>query len=417
MKPTSTLRSHFGASRGTCAKAVLIAGMAIATTTAQAQISDDVVRVGIMGDMSGPYSGNGGPGSVLAARMAIEDFGGKVNGKAIDLVISDDQNKPDVGLNAARKWLDTDKVDAIIGGSGSAIALGIQTLMKEKQKPYLIAGTVTSDLTGKACSPMAIQFLVDSYALPKAGVQGLLSRGIKTFFFVTVDYAFGAALQSEATKFIEAGGGKVVGSVKHPLGATDFSSYILQAQASGAKGIVVLNAGADVANALKQASEFKIARGGQAVSVFGMTINSVTAMGQDVAAGLNITVPSYWDKDDETRAWSKRFMDRNNGVVPTYIMQGVYSAMTHYLKGVQAAGSDAGPAVLAKMKGTRINDAFMKNVAIREDGQVMRPVYPVEVKPASASKSKYDYYTLGAAIPAEQIFRPMSEGGCDFVKK
>lgn len=417
MKSTSTLRRHFKASRTTYANAILIAGIAIATTAAQAQISDDVVRVGIMGDMSGPYSGNGGPGSVLAARMAIEDFGGKVNGKTIDLVISDDQNKPDVGLNAARKWLDSDKVDAIIGGSGSAIALGIQTLMKEKQKPYLIAGTVTSDLTGKACSPMSIQFLVDSYALPKAGVQGLLSRGIKTFFFVTVDYAFGAALQSEATKFIEAGGGKVVGSVKHPLGATDFSSYILQAQASGAKGIVVLNAGADVANALKQASEFKIAKGGQAVSVFGMTINSVTAMGQDVAAGLNITVPSYWDKDDESRAWSKRFMDRNNGVVPTYIMQGVYSAMTHYLKGVQAAGSDTGPAVIAKMKGTRINDAFMKNIAIREDGQVMRPVYPVEVKPASASKSKYDYYTLGAAIPADQIFRPMSEGGCDFVKK
>ena len=289
--------------------------------------------------------------------------------------------------------------------------------MKEKQKPYLIAGTVSSDLTGKACSPMAVQFLVDTYALPKAGVQGLINSGAKTFFFVTVDYAFGAALQTEATKFIEAAGGKVVGSVKHPLGATDYSSYLLQAQSSGAKAIVILNAGSDLSNALKQAAEFKIAKGGQAVSVFGMTINSVTAMGQDVAAGLNITVPSYWDKDDESRAWSKRFMDRNNGVVPTYIMMGVYSAMTHYLKAVQAAGTDAGPAVMAKMKSTRISDAFMKNVSIREDGQVMRPLYPVVVKPASESKSKYDYYKLGAAIPPEQIFRPIAEGGCDFVKK
>jgi branched-chain amino acid transport system substrate-binding protein len=234
---------------------------------------------------------------------------------------------------------------------------------------------------------------------------------------VTVDYAFGAALQSAATSFIEAGGGRVLGSVKHPLGATDFSSYLLQAQASGAKAIVILNAGADVSNALKQAAEFKIARGGQAISVFGMTINSVTAMGQDVAAGLNITVPSYWDRDDESRAWSKRFMDRNNGVVPTYIMMGVYSAMTHYLKAVQAAGTDAGPAVVARMKNTRINDPFMKNVAIREDGQVMRPLLPVEVKPVSASKSKFDYYKIGTPIPAEKIFRPLAEGGCDFVKK
>lgn len=410
-KTSSTL------TRGALGATALAALLALGAGSASAQISDDVVRVGIQGDMSGPYSGNGGPGSVLAARMAVEDFGGKVNGKNIEVLISDDQNKPDVGLNAARKWLDSDKVDAIIGGSASSIALGVQTLMKEKQKPYLIAGTVSSDLTGKACSPMAIQFLVDTYALPKAGVQGLINEGAKTFFFVTVDYAFGAALQSEATRFIEAAGGKVTGSVKHPLGATDYSSYLLQAQASGAKAIVILNAGADLSNALKQAAEFKIAKGGQAVSVFGMTINSVTAMGQDVAAGLNITVPSYWDKDDESRAWSKRFMDRNNGVVPTYIMMGVYSAMTHYLKAVQAAGTDAGPAVVARMKSTRISDPFMKNIAIREDGQVMRPLYPVEVKPVSASKSKYDYYKLGTAIPPEQIFRPIAEGGCDFVKK
>ncbi|HMS06483.1 MAG TPA: ABC transporter substrate-binding protein [Burkholderiaceae bacterium] len=410
---TTNQRHSLTVLRTVCAAA----GLAAAGGLAQAQISDDTVRIGLMGDLSGPYSGNGGPGSVLAARMAIEDFGGKVNGKSIELLTADDQNKPDVGLNAARKWLETEKVDAIVGGSASSIALGVQTLMKEKQKPYLIAGTVTADLTGKACSPMAFQFLVDTYSLPKAGVRTLLDKGAKTFFFVTVDYAFGAALQAEATRFIEQGGGKVVGSVKHPLGATDFSSYLLQAQSSGAKAIVILNAGLDLSNALKQAAEFRITKGGQSVSVFGMTINSVAAMGQETAQGLNITVPFYWDRDDASRAWSKRFMDRNNGVVPTYIMAGVYSAVTHYLKGVQAAGTDAGPAVVAKMKATAINDFMSKDVKIREDGQVMRPVYPAEVKAPAQSKYKNDFYAIGTAIPAEQIFRPLAESGCDFVKK
>ncbi len=400
------------------AAAVLAATLAAAfAAPAAAQISDDTVRIGIMGDMAGPYSGNGGPGSVLAARMAIEDFGGKVNGKAVDLVVVDDQNKPDVGLNAARKWLDVDKVDAIVGGSASSIALGVQSLMKEQNKPYLIAGTVTDLLTGKNCSPMSVQFLVDTYSLPKAGVQTLLSQGIKTFFFVTVDYAFGAAFQAAATRFIEEGGGKVVGSVKHPLGATDYSSYLLQAQSSGAKAIVILNAGLDLSNALKQAAEFKIAGGGQAVSVFGMTINSVAAMGQDVAKGLTFTDPWYWDRTEESRAWAQRFMPRNNNLPPTYIMAGVYSAVTHYLKAVQAAGTDAGPAVMAKMKSTPINDMTANNVAIREDGQAMRPVYAVRVKQPAQMKGKFDHYEVMGELPPEQVFRPLSEGGCDFVKK
>ncbi len=398
--------------------AAVAAALALCAAPAHAQISDDVVRIGIMGDMAGPYSGNGGPGSVLAARMAIEDFGGKVNGKAIELVVVDDQNKPDVGLNAARKWLDVDKVDAIVGGSASSIALGVQSLMKEKNKPYLIAGTVTDLLTGKNCSPMSIQFLVDTYSLPKAGVQTLLSQGIKSFYFVTVDYAFGAAFQAAATKFIEAGGGKVVGSVKHPLGATDFSSYLLQAQSSGAKAIVILNAGLDLSNALKQAAEFKIANGGQAVSVFGMTINSVSAMGQSVAQGLTFTDPWYWDRTDESRAWANRFMARNaNNAPPTYIMGGTYSAVTHYLKAVQASGTDAGPAVMAKMKATPINDMTAKNVAIREDGQALRPVYAVRVKQPGQMKGKSDHYEVLGELPPDQVFRPLSEGGCDFVKK
>ena len=389
---------------------------ALGMGAAQAQISDDAVRIGFMTDLSGTYSGNGGPGSLLAARMAIEDFGGTVAGKKIELLTFDDQNKPDVGLNAARKWLDTDKVDAIVGGSASSIAFGVQRLAKEKQKPYLFAGTLSADLTGKACSPMSIQFLVDTYALPKAGVQLLINKGIKDFYFITVDYAFGAAMQAEAARFIEAAGGKVVGSVKHPLGAPDYSSYVLQAQSSGAKAIVVISGGMDLSNALKQAAEFRITKSGQVVSVLGLTINVISAMGLETSQGLTFSTPFYWDLDEATRAWSKRFMDRFNGVVPTFIQASNYSAVMHYLKAVQAAGTDAGPAVVAKMKSLPVNDFMTKNAPIREDGQVMRSVYPVEVKAPSESKYKYDYYKVGAAIPAEQIFRPLSEGGCDFIK-
>lgn len=409
-----TTRPHSHALHRTTALATLALACAV---PAHAQISDDVVRIGIMGDMAGPYSGNGGPGSVIAARMAIEDFGGKVNGKNIELLVVDDQNKPDVGLNAARKWVDVEKVDAIVGGSASSIALGVQSLMKEKQKPYLIAGTVTDLLTGKNCSPMSVQFLVDTYSLPKAGVQTLLSQGIKTFYFITVDYAFGAAFQAAATRFVEEGGGKVLGSVKHPLGATDFSSYLLQAQASGAKAIVILNAGLDLSNALKQAAEYKIAEGGQTMSVFGMTINSVSAMGPNVAKGLTFTNPWYWDRNDESRQWAQRFMPRYNNQPPTYIMAGTYSAVTHYLKAVQAAGSDAGPTVMARMKATPINDMTAKNVSIREDGQVMRPVYAVRVKAPNQMKGKADHYEVLGELPAEQVFRPLAEGGCDFVRK
>jgi branched-chain amino acid transport system substrate-binding protein len=308
-------------------------------------------------------------------------------------------------------------VDAILGGSASSIALSVTELMKKANKPYLIAGTVTDQLTGKACSPMNVQFLVDTYSLPKAGVQSMIKQGLKTFFFITVDYAFGAALQAQGTKFIEAAGGKIIGSVKHPLGTTDFSSYLLQAQASKADAIVVLNAGADLNNALKQAAEFGITRKGQAISIFGMTINSVSGMGLDVAQGLQITAPFYWDLNDETRAWSKRFMDRNKGVIPTYIMAGNYSATLHYLKAVQAAGTDEGKAVMARMKATPINDFSMKNVRIREDGQTMRPVYIVQVKKPSESKNKNDLYAIKGEIPADQAFRPIAEGDCDFVKK
>ncbi|MFS2098780.1 ABC transporter substrate-binding protein [Variovorax sp. Varisp85] len=396
--------------------AILLACAAAAAQGTPNTISDDVVRIGVMADQTGPYSGNGGPGSSLAVKMAVEDFGGKVLGKPVEVLVADDQNKPDVGLNIARKWLDTEKVDTIVGGSASSIALGVSSLLKERKKPYLIAGTVSAELTNKSCSPMNFQFLTDTYALPKAGVQSLMKQGVKSFYFITVDYAFGQAFQDDATKFIQAAGGKVVGSVKHPLGATDFSSYLLQAQSSGAQAIVILNAGLDLSNALKQAAEYKLTRNGQMVSVFGMTINSVSAMGLDVAQGLQLTVPFYWDRDDASREWSKRFMARNKGVVPTYIHAGAYSATMHYLNAVKAAGTDDGATVAAKMKATPINDFFSKDVKIREDGQALRPVYAVQVKKPAESKGANDYYAVRAEIPPEQTWRPLAESSCDFIK-
>ena len=389
----------------------------LAATGAQAQVSDDVVRIGVMADQTGPYSGNGGPGSTLAVRMAVEDAGGRVLGKPIEVIVADDQNKPDVGTNIARQWLEQQKVDAIVGGSASAIALSISNMMKAAKKPYLLAGTVSADLTGKACSPMSIQFGVDTYSMPKAGVRGLINQGAKTFFFITVEGAFGDTSLAAGKQFIEQSGGNVIGNVKHPLGTTDFSSYLLQAQASKAQAIVIVNAGADQTNALRQAVEYRITRGGQAITVFGMTLNAVQAMGLEVAQGLQFTDPMYWDHTPETRAWAKRFMDRNNGVAPTYIMASAYTAAAHYIKAVQAAGTDEGAAVMARMKSTPINDFSMKNVRIREDGQTVRPVYVVQVKQPSESKGKYDFYQVKGEIAGDQVFRPLADGGCDFIKK
>lgn len=389
----------------------------MAATGALAQVSDDAIRLGVMADMTGPYAGNGGPGSTLAVRMAVEDFGGRVLGKPIEVLVADDQNKPDVGTNIARQWLEQQKVDAIVGGSASAIALSVSNMMRAARKPYLLAGTVSTDLTGKACSPMNVQFGVDTYSMPNAGVRGLLAQGVKTFFFITVEGAFGDSSLAAGRRFIEQGGGSVVGNVKHPLGATDYSSYLLQAQASKAQAIVIVNAGADQTNALRQAVEYRITRGGQVVTVFGMTINAVNAMGLEVAQGLQFTDPMYWDHTPETRAWAKRFMDRNNGVAPTYIMASAYTAATHYLKAVQAAGTDEGGAVMARMKATPINDFSMKNVRIREDGQAIRPVYVVQVKQPSESKGRYDFYNVRGELPGDQVFRPLADGGCDFIKK
>ncbi len=374
------------------------------------------VKIAIMGDMSGPYADNGGPGSVLAATMAIEDFGKTVLGRPIELVTGDDQNKPDVGVAMARKWLAEDKVDAILTFTISPTALAVQPLMTEAKKPHLIAGSGSADLTGKACSPMAINFVYDTYVMPKAISRALVGAGKDTWYFITVDYAFGAAMEAAATQFVKEAGGKVLGTAKHPLGTTDFSTQLLQAQASGAKVITLANAGADFSNAVKQAGEFNITSRGQVLASTGTTINTIVAVGLQAAQGMQFTVPFYWDMNDETRAWSRRFMARFGNKAPTFLQSGAYSATWHYLNAMKAAGTTDGEKVMAQMKATPINDFQMKNIPIRADGHVMRPMYLVQVKTPAESKEPYDVYKITATVAPDAIWRTPAEAGCPYVK-
>lgn len=395
----------------------ILAGSTILSASAGfAQISGDVVKIGVMNDQSGPYADNGGPGTVEAARMAIEDFGGEVAGKKIELVIADDQNKPDIGAAIAQKWVDEEGVDAIVGGSASSIAIAIQKMMAEKKKPYMLAGTASSGLTNEACSPMGTQWVLDTYSLAKGVIKSMLAEGSDSFYFITVDYTFGKTWQADATKFIEDGGGKVLGSVLHPLNTNDFSSYLLQAQASGAKVIVLANSGSDFANAVKQAQEFGIQAGGQKVVALGLQINQVHGIGLEAVKGMSLVTPGYWDLNDETRAFADRFKKRFRDRIPNETMSGTYSAITHYLKSVKEAGTDDGEKVVAKMHEMPINDFQMKDVKIRADGQVMRPMYAVSVKAPADVKQPYDYYTVTATIPAEDVWRPASESTCPLLK-
>ena len=374
------------------------------------------VKIGLMNDQTGPFADIGGAGSAQAARMAIEDFGGAVLGRRIELLTANDQNKPDVGVAAAMNWIDNDKIDAMVGGSVSSIALAVQEIMKKNKKPYLIAGSGSSDLTGKSCSPMTTQWSYDTYALPKATAAALVKQGLDTWYFITVDYAFGHQWEKDTTAFVTQFGGKVVGSVRHPLNTSDFASFLLQAQASKAKVVALANAGADFNNTVKQAKEFGLTDGGQKLAVLGTPINSIHAIGLEAAQGMQITTPFYWDMNDETRAWSKRYMAAMGGKAPNFIQSAVYSAVNHYLKAVKAAGTTEGDAVMAKMRAIPVDDFEMKNVPIRVDGQVMRPMFLATVKKPAESKAPYDYYTINATVAAENAWRPLAEGGCSLAQ-
>ncbi|PIT06481.1 ABC transporter permease [Bradyrhizobium nitroreducens] len=385
-------------------------------TPSRAQgISGDVIKIGIMNDQNGPYADNCGLGSVAAAKLAIADFGGTVGGKKIELVIADDQNKPDVGVAIAMRWVDNEGVDAIVGCSASSIALAVQDIMKNRKKPYMLAGTAGSFFTNDKCSPMTTQWVVDTYAQPKATVKALLAQGVDSWFFLTVDYAFGKAWQADATKFIEAGGGKVVGSVLHPLNASDLSSFLLTAQASGAKAIALANSGADFANAIKQAQEFGLTKS-QLLVPLGLMISQTHGIGLKDLQNVRLTTPFYWDMTPESRAFAKRYAEATNGQLLNEGKSATYSAITHYLKAVAAAGSDDGDAVMRQMKNTPINDFEMKNVSIRADGQVMRPLYVARIKTPAESKYTYDYYEITGTIAPDDAWRPASESACDLLK-
>ncbi|WP_439409095.1 ABC transporter substrate-binding protein [Bradyrhizobium sp. DASA03076] len=398
------------------AVAILLSAISCPATPVRAQgISGDVIKIGIMNDQAGPYSDNCGPGSVVAARLAISDFGGAINGKKIELVVADDQNKPDIGMAIALRWLDNERVDAIVGCSASSIALGVQDIMKNRKKPYLLAGTAASMFTNEKCSPMTTQWTMDTYALPKATVKSLLARGLDTWFFVTVDYSFGKAWQADTTNFIKADGGKVVGSVLHPLNSSDFSSFLLTAQASDAKVIALANSGSDFANAMKQAQEFGLTQK-QQLAPLGLLLNQTHSIGLQALQNVRLTTPFYWDMTDETRAFAKRFQAEFKDRVPNEAQASTYSAITHYLKAVAATQTDDGEAVVRQMKTTPINDFEMKNVSIRADGQVMRPLYAARIKAPAESKYPYDYYEITSTIPAEDAWRPASESTCDLLK-
>ncbi|WP_375775272.1 ABC transporter substrate-binding protein [Bradyrhizobium sp. ma5] len=389
-----------------------------AVGSVRAQVSGDVVRIGVINDMSGLYSDLGGEGSVEAARLAIEDFGPTVLGKKIELMSADHQNKPDIASGIVRRWIDENGVDLIADGGNSATALAIQAITREKKRIFVISGPGSSDLTGKQCSPYGFHFTYSTYAEASAVTKAMLKKGADTWFFLTADYAFGHALERDASSFITTAGSKVVGSVRHPLGASDLSSFLLQAQKSKAKVIALANAGGDTVNSLKQAAEFGIGKSAdQNIVALLMLITDVHSLGLEAAQGIIYATSFSWTQNEATRTFGHRFMARRHGQAPTMIQAGVYSGVMHYLKAVQVAGTDDPGAVAAAMRKLPVNDFMTQNAQIREDGQVMRSMYLVQAKSPSESHEPWDYEKVIATISPDEAWRPLAEGGCPFVTK
>ncbi len=386
-------------------------------TVAHAQGTGDIIRIGILNDQSGPYADVGGKGSVIAAKLAVEEFGGKLLGKRIEVIAADHQNKPDIASAIARQWIDTENVDVIADGAGSSAGLAIQQVTRDSGRIFIISAPASSDFTGKACSPTGFHFTYDTYALANGTAKALVKQGGDTWFFITADYAFGHALERDTSAFVVAGGGKVLGSVKVPLNTNDFSSALLQAQASKAKVIGLANAGTDTINAIKQSAEFGIVRGGQRLAGLLVFITDVQALGLQTAQGLVITNSFYWDLTDKTRAWTQRYMAQSDGRVPTMIHAGTYSGVLHYLRAAKAANSTDPKVIAAKMHEMPINDMYNDDVRIRPDGRVLHKMFLMQVKSPAESKVKYDDYKLLAETPGDQAFRPMEEGQCPYLKK
>jgi branched-chain amino acid transport system substrate-binding protein len=393
-----------------------VSAIALLSGAAHAEISGNAIKIGVMNDQSGLYADLAGQGSVEAARMAVEDFGGSVDGAPIEVLSADHQNKPDVGSNIVREWIDVQGVDVVVDVPTSSVALAVTEITREKNKVFLVSGAATTELTGAACSPTTIHWTYDTYALAVGTGRAMVQEGGDSWFFITADYAFGHQLEEDTSRVVQEAGGQVLGSVRHPLSTADFSSYLLQAQGSGAKVIGLANAGTDTTNAIKQANEFGITQAGQQIASLLMFLSDVNALGLEVAQGLVLTTGFYWDMNDETRAWSERFNERA-GQMPTMVQAGVYSAVMHYLNAIKAAGSDEAPAVVEQMKATPVNDFFAKNGTIRDDGRMVHDMYLARVKTPDESKGAWDYYKILRTIPADQAFLPIEESACPAVNQ
>jgi branched-chain amino acid transport system substrate-binding protein len=389
----------------------LAATLALAGPAAAQAISDGAVRIGILNDQSGVYAEFGGRSSIEAAKMAIEDFGGTVNGAPIELVSADHQNKPDIASGIARQWYDRDKVDAIMELTTSSVALAVQGLSKEKKKITITTGAATSDLTGKLCTPYGYHWAYDTRALAVGTGGALVQQGGNTWFMLTADYAFGHSLEAEVTRYVTSKGGKIVGGVRHPLAAQDYSSFLLQAQGSGAKVIGLANAGLDTSNSIKQAAEYGITEGGQRLAALLFTLAEVHGLGLKVAQGLTLTEGWYWDLNDETRAFGQRFMKRT-GKMPNMIHTGTYSAVLQYLKAVKAAGTDETEAVNAKLHELPVDDVFARGGKVLANGRMVHDMYLFEVKKPADSKGEWDLYKLLATIPGADAYAKLEESGC-----
>jgi branched-chain amino acid transport system substrate-binding protein len=399
--------------------ATVIAGAllcALASATAPAGAQDKVLRVGIITDMSGQYKDGNGPGSVIAAQMAAEEIGGTVAGRKIEIISGDHQNKPDIASSIVREWIDNQHVDLIAEGVNSAVALAIMNVTAERNKPFLISGAGSSDITGKNCTPTSIHWTYDTYASSNATAKAIVKRGGKSWFFLTADYAFGHALERDASKMVVAAGGKVLGSVRHPFGTSDMSSFLLQAQAAKPDIVGLANAGADFRNAVAQADEFGVRSGGAQIVALQVTLTDVPALGLEHAHDLLFTDSFYWDRTPETRAFAQAFFKRH-GAMPTSYQAGVNSALRHYFKAVAASNSTDTATVLKWMRENPVNDFFAQGGKVREDGRMVHDMYLMRIKKPEESKSKWDLYEYLDTVPGEQAFRPMSEGGCPYVKQ
>jgi branched-chain amino acid transport system substrate-binding protein len=395
---------------------VLVLAVALALGALPALAQQPSVKIGLLLDMSSLYADITGIGSETAARMAVEDFGGKVLGKPIEVLVADHQNKADIASAKAREWFDTDHLDAILDVAASATALAAMTVAKEKNKIIVMSGPAAASITGEACFPGSVHWVYNTYALAHSTGQAIVKNGGDSWFFIAADYAFGAQLEKDTADVVTASGGTLLGDVKVPLNTADFSSYLLQAQTSKAKIIGLANAGGDFINSVKQAAEFGIVQGGQNLAGLLVFINDVHSLGLKATQGMMLTAAFYWDMNDETRAWSKRFYDRLKKM-PNMAQAGVYSSTMHYLKAVEAAGTTATEPVMAMMRKTPINDFFVKNGRIREDGLMLHDMYLFEVKKPEESKGEWDTYKLIATVPGSEAFQPLSQSKCPLVKK